>query len=803
MALKWLKAVLQRKERRSTRNVNIQREEDILDTGDTRAISNVNSDMEGQEGNMKNSRIGLKWLREVVKRRGKRSSHVRREVEISRESDARSISSVSSGVGESVIIIERRRRTGLHRFMGMFNRGARASRSFPDVEWSTSYYTTTGSSVSGTGDIIVEGSIQSSEDLSIGNPVENPLLLPQEVAISRIYRPLKDLFEIRVLEILHGDEETVCCRLKYTSLFLPRDYNALSYAWGDMSRLRTIMVNGYPLQVTENCESALRELRREASVNQKQQIVWIDAICINQTDIGERTQQVRWMRDIYQKCQKLIVWLGPEQDSSSDAIQSMREMAAFCENGTVHEWAEYCAKDPNYIDRWAHIAKLISRSWFTRAWVFQEYVICARKARIHPEIDALEFYCGKDRISPLMMGITSDSFGRLSSTVIEMKTSRFWEEGEKALQGLYSLFSLSIYSQLGVLDPIEFFSCILSNLYRSATDPRDYIYAYLGFCKQRTWLPTQEDWIPEFSDLIVNYEASTEDVFSSLVRLVLSATERLDVLSMCYKRNSQIKTSWAIDLQDIASSLRGHEIRKHQGLLAPQFLNRSSERRYTASKDKTEKAFVAGDRLLPTGFRFERVYSVFSKGMWNAMKSSKSVTGALCQLLAELVEKTIEEARRRLWSVCVGGTFFEDKPGYYESWIEWLDAPPVSGIESKDNGKGKGKGEAETETEDEDKEDPHKHWTNLMDEQSSDRVIFVLKSLTSWQPTRIGKGWKTMAKDDIVYIVFGCDVPLVFRPVDQCDVELIGDCYVEGIMEGQAMERLEKEGAKEELLFIR
>ncbi|KAH6668539.1 heterokaryon incompatibility protein-domain-containing protein [Halenospora varia] len=834
MVLKGLRAVLGRKRTRSTRIAEIEMEADIPGTGDTRTLPSVNSDIGGRTENVKDFRIGLKWLRAIFRRRGRyehedaqtetetpRRTTTRTETETSSGTTVRTSLSADLSAGESAEVIEHYRR-GPHRFRAMLIHltQGRLSRLFPGLErereWSSSYYT--GSTTSS-----VVPSIVPSEDLSISDPGENRLLLTQEVTMSRIYRRLED-FEIRVLEVLPGDEEIVRCRLKYTSLIAPRDYNALSYTWGTTSQLRYIIVNGYHLQVTENCEAALRELRREISLKQKQQIIWVDAICINQTDVSERTQQVRLMRHIYHKCQKLIVWLGPEGDGSSDAVKSMKAMAAALDDGTIArlglemdsssdavksilatatmtaalddgtimEWVSPFITGPNHIEQWVSLKKLLSRSWFTRAWVFQEYVVCARKALSVRDIDAMEFYCGKERISPHEMGATDANNTLITYVLVKHGPSvgehaAAWQEGGHLFfRGLQSLTSLTNYSELGVLDPMEFFRCILSNLYRSATDPRDHIYAYLGFCKEIEVesLQAWENMVPSFSDLIVDYGASLEDVYSSLVRLLVSASGRLDVLSMCYKGNSQIKTSWALDLQYIASLGLPLNKEYHRGLLASQFLKKSGQRRYFASKDKVETAYFSNEAatLLVEGIRFELVYTVFDTGHWDIMTTRRPLIEDVSRLLAKLIGKTIEEARRLLWNVSVGGTSFKDKSSYYESWIKWLDAPSVSGLG--------------------DESDSHEHWAKLMRDQSPDRVKFVLKGLTDWRPTRIGKGWKTMRENDIVCIVFGCDVPLVLRPVDD-HFELIGDCFVEGIMEGQAMALFENEEVKKELFLIR
>jgi hypothetical protein len=74
------------------------------------------------------------------------------------------------------------------------------------------------------------------------------------------------------------------------------------------------------LKVTENCKSALLELRREVVTRSQAQLIWIDAICINQKDIPERNYQLLLMQDIYRKSERLIIWLGPDDGGSQEAI---------------------------------------------------------------------------------------------------------------------------------------------------------------------------------------------------------------------------------------------------------------------------------------------------------------------------------------------------------------------------------------------------------------------------------------------------------------------------------------------------
>lgn len=56
--------------------------------------------------------------------------------------------------------------------------------------------------------------------------------------------------------------------------------------------------------------------------------LWVDAVCINQCDDEERYQQVARMADIYSSAAKVVIWLGPEADNSTAAIESSKTLAS-------------------------------------------------------------------------------------------------------------------------------------------------------------------------------------------------------------------------------------------------------------------------------------------------------------------------------------------------------------------------------------------------------------------------------------------------------------------------------------------
>jgi hypothetical protein len=123
------------------------------------------------------------------------------------------------------------------------------------------------------------------------------------------YQPLsKENRDFRLLLLQPGKfESRIECVIQNASL--DRDdleYEALSYVWGDDSARVPIWVNSRKTKVTINLEQALRHLRAENN----SVTIWADALCINQSDLEEKTHQVRMMREIYKKCSKVFVWLG-------------------------------------------------------------------------------------------------------------------------------------------------------------------------------------------------------------------------------------------------------------------------------------------------------------------------------------------------------------------------------------------------------------------------------------------------------------------------------------------------------------
>ncbi|KAF2657196.1 hypothetical protein K491DRAFT_691212 [Lophiostoma macrostomum CBS 122681] len=144
-------------------------------------------------------------------------------------------------------------------------------------------------------------------------------------------------------------------------------YVAISYTWGDSIPLLPIHINGVIVQVRMNCWHALWQLRH----HQIQDRIWIDSICINQTDNTEKSAQVTAMAKIYKTAMSVAACLG--QGSSLNSLQNVASRA---------RQLEQLEHPKGVLDELEHLP------YFDRLWIKQE-IILAREVTL---------FCGPDKV---------------------------------------------------------------------------------------------------------------------------------------------------------------------------------------------------------------------------------------------------------------------------------------------------------------------------------------------------------------------------------------------------------------------
>jgi hypothetical protein len=200
------------------------------------------------------------------------------------------------------------------------------------------------------------------------------------------YSPLDpQVPEIRVLKLLRGKGDSpIQCELKTVSLRKPPAFNALSYVWGNAAITKPIIVDGSPFEATVNLEAALRAIRSPL----RSQLIWADAVCINQKDVEEKNTQIPLMSDIYSTAADVVVWLGPSNPNIKLAVSWAREwkssiLPASLSWAKVNLAADFSAKGREarkiaYLRTYEGFLDIFSMPYWTRMWTYQEYYLAKR-----------------------------------------------------------------------------------------------------------------------------------------------------------------------------------------------------------------------------------------------------------------------------------------------------------------------------------------------------------------------------------------------------------------------------------------
>ncbi|KAF6826696.1 heterokaryon incompatibility protein [Colletotrichum plurivorum] len=181
------------------------------------------------------------------------------------------------------------------------------------------------------------------------------------------YAPL-ETDQIRLVVLEPGRRsDPIRCRILAHQLKEALPYEAVSYTWGDETLTKDIQIlpENYPqdaistLAVSRSCVCVLEELRSAYSPR----VLWIDAISINQASFDERSQQVRIMPSIYRSASQVTICLSRTPEDHTAAVD-------FISRGRFKN------SPPESIQA---AKRLFRHPWFSRTWVIQE-VAKAREA---------------------------------------------------------------------------------------------------------------------------------------------------------------------------------------------------------------------------------------------------------------------------------------------------------------------------------------------------------------------------------------------------------------------------------------
>lgn len=308
--------------------------------------------------------------------------------------------------------------------------------------------------------------------------------------------------EIRLVTLKQGVVGSqIECSLSSTTLPPPYPYHALSYCWGEQRQQKRVLFNSQPFMISEELHAALSCLRRPSM----DLTIWVDYLCISQSNPEEKQHQVDLMHEIYGQAEKVISWLGEGSNDLVDKLSEHKENLLLV----------YCSVDPANC-----LQNLFSRKYWSRAWIIQEM----RSSRP----GCLKLRCG--------MGEESyDSVLKAAGELCSMLDIHLDMSGTQ--QTLYTPAVIpernrTILPPDGGRNQLSFREFLDMFLDRECSDPRDNLFAFKHLFENRLQ-----------GRIMINYEEDKEVVIPRIFAGLIEETQDLYILTI---RTRQIsgRTEW-------------------------------------------------------------------------------------------------------------------------------------------------------------------------------------------------------------------------------------------------------------------
>jgi hypothetical protein len=204
------------------------------------------------------------------------------------------------------------------------------------------------------------------------------------------YQHLESNRHIRLLKVIDSGDINPSFLLVHLELTPDLTFKAISYTWGDPTRVATLEIGNKDgvIGLTRNLSQALPFLAK----NSRTKLLWIDQICINQSDPVEKPAHVARMSKIYHAASRVIVWLGPEDHHSKickEWLHEVDKMICGMENSErMTRGADAFNPDVRFLVVRSTfknaqtnaiycpaIRAFWTRQWFTRGWIVQELLL--------------------------------------------------------------------------------------------------------------------------------------------------------------------------------------------------------------------------------------------------------------------------------------------------------------------------------------------------------------------------------------------------------------------------------------------
>ncbi|KAH6642040.1 heterokaryon incompatibility protein-domain-containing protein [Boeremia exigua] len=366
-----------------------------------------------------------------------------------------------------------------------------------------------------------------------------------------MYEPLPTKTSTRLLSLapLDSEDAPLCGSLAVVDLHDEADFRALSYTWGDpinppdpdapVVQDALMFCGGKEIRITSNLDAALRTIlrRREEDICNDLPL-WVDALCINQNDIKERSSQVGIMNQIYSRASLVIAWLGPADEISDVAIPQ------------ILTWPK--GEEPEWTHGMYEFLGFFGRQYFRRCWILQEVILSQQ----------ICFLCGSEVLQFSDLSTASSIFLRRAREREIDKRGIVWHLVDHVLGRIPALYNGRESMRLlpTLRKELTNFSRLLELVrLNDCADPRDKVYSILSL------LPLQSDGSARMTP---DYTKSVFEVYSEATRLWISEERSLDILAWVVAPSERhfadhptwvaelYRISWTVDVRRISASHR-------------------------------------------------------------------------------------------------------------------------------------------------------------------------------------------------------------------------------------------------------
>ncbi|KAI1402484.1 heterokaryon incompatibility protein-domain-containing protein [Hypoxylon fuscum] len=603
-----------------------------------------------------------------------------------------------------------------------------------------------------------------------------------------------DVYSIRILtEGETKERRSLSAESEQSLAIKPRfkwgDYEALSYSWGSEKRERHIILNNTHFPVPKNLEAALQKLRTLPEVKSGMRL-WIDALCINQDDIYEKNHQVRQMQTIYTIALGVVVWLGDVTNGMEDMVASMFSAACMMADPGASINPRLLRTDLSSFPETDIFPFFVLEYWY-RIWIIQELALNHR---------ATIFLYGNRQL-PRRVIRNAASFA-----INFIPRSRRAIDQEQYSAAEHVMYIISMSTQISDLDRIH---QLMQG--SNAKDPRDKIYGLLGL------LPSSIT-----KRITPDYSLSKEKVYLQIGEAILMECKSLDkLLSWSSFREKVPWPSWLPDWT-VPLNNRRHitwlRKRKAGGHALPQY--------HIVNEAQTlsvKGVIVVSVKTLSAGTTTAAEWCVTDVETRNRYGDRREISMALQKTLV------MEHPHTFLLEPAVSLLGLESIPQAIISNIWWLDREEKEEIEDSCPYLDGLWGSMEEVTRDKD-------WRLFEDFRHRNANFsvfgypfrsFFLSPRTNQQGCCTGRGScpslipsrltykdrhnmnlcvisllgrrlmttetgymgmvpETVKLGDIIAVLHGCNFPVMLRP-HRNGYHLIGECYVHGLMDGEAV----------------